>query len=333
MSAKNFESAGKISIKPFCDPTVENMGLENYNYVVYPGTFQVENLAAVEQNGKTRYLTGLNEFAPEVKNILDDEKRKAVIKDIRETIIQLERERAFNNDLAIGDKDFWNKVEMFKPDNADIWSKVMLRLGNDDIVLDPVNNLDHLLIIKAIENGGFSLVATSHEDCKRNKKKWYLDRQIDTIASKMSTTKLRNKALSILQDLSEENPRMLFYIAKNIDGSSVQYTNRTLQDVIYDNLDKYINGLGHDADKKRCARLFIEASELSNDILKVKSIIKDAAFYKYIIAKADGVLYEASQNIMLGRNISEVLEFLLNPANEDVLDTLMAKVENIWGGR
>lgn len=326
---KNLASLGKVSIKPYVDPTKENMGLENYNYVVFPRTYQVESLAAIEQNGKMRYLNGLNEFAPEVKAIKDPEKREAVIKDIRETVSILERERAFNV-IDPEDKDFWSKVTMFKPDNQEIWGNITLRLGNDDMFLDPANNADHLIIIKAIEGNGFSLVAPSYEDCKRTNKKWYLDRQIDTMSTKISTTKLKNKALAILQELFDEEPRKLFYIAKNIDSSSVQYTNKTLSDIIYDNLDKYINGFAHEADKKKCANTFIETAKLGNDELKIKAVIRDASFYKYISPKADGVLYETSQNIMLGRNNAEVLEFLKNPVNEDVLDTIMAKVELNW---
>jgi hypothetical protein len=33
---------------------------------------------------------------------------------------------------------------------------------------------------------------------------------------------------------------------------------------------------------------------------------------------------------MLGRNVSDILEFLKNPTNEDMLDLLMAKVETLW---
>jgi hypothetical protein len=33
---------------------------------------------------------------------------------------------------------------------------------------------------------------------------------------------------------------------------------------------------------------------------------------------------------MLGRNVSEILEYLKNPVNEDMLDLLMAKVEELW---
>lgn len=328
MSTK-LENMGKVTIKPYTDPNQENMGLEKYNYVVFPNTFQVETLAAVEQNGKTRYLTGLNEFAPEVKQIKNPEQKAAVIKDIRKTVALLESERAFNQ-IDPEDKDFWNKVEMFKPNNSEVWGKVYIKLGNDDVVLDPKENLDHLIIVKAIENGGFSLIASNFEEAKRTKAKWYLDRQIDTISTKTSISKLRNKALAILQELSEEEPRKLFYIAKNLDGNSSQYTNKTLQDVIYDNMDKYVNALGYDNDKKRCANTFIDYSNMSIEDLKIKAIIKDASFYKFIILKPDGMLYEASQNVMLGRNVSDILEFLKNPTNEDMLDLLMTKVEDIW---
>ncbi len=328
MSTK-LEQMGKVTIKPYTDPNQENMGLEKYNYVVFPNTFQVETLAAVEQNGKMRYLTGLNEFAPEVKLIKETARKNAVIKDIRETVALLERERAFNQ-LDPEDKEFWSKVELFKPDNSEIWGKVQLKLGNDDIMLDPKENLDHLIIVKAIENGGFSLVAQNFEEAKRTKAKWYLDRQIDSVATSVSITKLKNKAGAILEQLSEENPKKLFYIAKNIDANSAQYSNRTLPGIIYGNLDKYINGKSYDNNLKRCATTFIENSEMSIEDLKIKAIIKDASFYKFIIVKPDGMLHESSQNVMLGRNVSDILEYLKNPTNEDMLDLLMAKVEDIW---
>ena len=326
---QKLENLGKVSIKVFTDPNQENMGLEKYNYVVFPNTFQVETLAAIEQNGKSRYLTGLNEFAPEIKLIKDADKRKAVIKDIRETIVLLEKERAFNF-LDPEDKDFWSKVEMFTPGNSEIWSKIYLKLGNNDQFLNPKENLDDLILVKAIESGGFSLVAASFEEAKMTKKKWYLDRQIDTFASKTTVTKLRNKALAILQDLSDNEPRKLFYITKNLDANSSQYNNSTLPDLIYENMDKYINGLAYDADKKRCATTFLELSKLSIEDLKLKCIIKDACFYQFIIVKPDGMLYEVTQNIMLGRNVADVLEYIKNPINESVLDLLLSKVEDTW---
>lgn len=319
----------KVKIKAYCDPTIENMGLENYNYVVFPNTFQVESLAAIEQNGRTVYLTGLNEFAPYVKSIKDEKKKAAVIKEIRETVATLERERAFNQ-IDVEDKDFWTKVETFRSDNAEVFGKLMLKLGNDDLILDPANNLDHLMIVKAVEGGGFSLVAPSYDDARKFNKKWYLDREIDTVASKISVTKIRNRALSVLNEMADDEQRKLFYIIKSIDGNSIQYTNRTLADTIYSNLDRYINGLSFEGNIKRAAQTFLDLSEMNNEDLKLKAIIKDAVFVKFIAAKSDGVLYETSSNALMGRNTAEALEFLKNPANDDVLDTLMAKVEQMW---
>jgi hypothetical protein len=325
----NLEKIGTIAIRPYSDPKQENMGLENYNYVVFPGTFQLESLAAIEQNGKARYLTGLNEFAPEVKGIKDTEKKKAVIAEIRKTVALLESERNFNH-VKPEDADFWNKIEMFKPDNSAIWGKISLKLGNDDIYLKPKDNLDHLIIVKAIENGGFSMVASSFEEAKTKRLKWYLDKQIDTVAVKVGVTKLKNTALSLLQSLSEETPKKLFYIAKNLDKNSSQYTNKTLEGVVYDNLDRYINGLAFDKDLRRCAQSFIDFSNLSIEDLKLNCIIKDACFHRYIISKPDGMMYEASQNVMMGRSPSDLLEYLKNPTNQDMLDLLMEKVERLW---
>ena len=74
---------GRIQIKPYIDPNTENMGLEYYSMVVFPGVTHQEQLAALERNGVVRYVTGLDEFATEVQNIPDNSQREAVIKNIR----------------------------------------------------------------------------------------------------------------------------------------------------------------------------------------------------------------------------------------------------------
>ena len=61
------------------------MGLENYGTVaLYDGVYHTEQLCCLENNGIKRYVSGLNEFAPEVKGMLkNDEEREAKIKEIR----------------------------------------------------------------------------------------------------------------------------------------------------------------------------------------------------------------------------------------------------------
>ena len=66
---------GKMSIKPYFDPNLENMGLEKYGLTLYDGVYHQEQLACIENNGIKRYVTGLNEFAPEVKLIKDKDEK------------------------------------------------------------------------------------------------------------------------------------------------------------------------------------------------------------------------------------------------------------------
>lgn len=329
---EKYAKSGRIAIKPYVDPSVQNMGLENYNLVVFPGTAQREPMACIEQNGRIRYLNGLDESAPEIKGIQDTEKREAKIKEIRSIVAMLEFEKHYN-ELDIEDPKFWSNVQTYKPNNSEFWSKIQIECANDDIILDPVNKTEDLLIVLAIEAGGFPIVAKSLEDCKSgvHKRKWFLDRQIDTAATRVSSSKLKNKALTMLTEIADEKPRKLFYIAKLVDSNSMQYKNGTLPDVIYDNMDEFINGYGAESNVKKAANQFMDIAGLDMQELKIRSMIKDATFYKYIILKGDGLLYYAKDNVMLGRNPSEVYEYLSNPMNEDVLVKLQDQVEKIWG--
>lgn len=52
------------------------MGLEQYGLSLHDGVFHEESLACLEMNGVKRYVTGLNEFAPEVKLLPKDKKKQ-----------------------------------------------------------------------------------------------------------------------------------------------------------------------------------------------------------------------------------------------------------------
>jgi hypothetical protein len=326
-----FKTAGKISVRPYSDPKKENMGLETYNMVVFPGTVQREPMACIEQNGRIRYLNGLDESAPEVKAISDPEKQKAKIREIRSIVAMLEFEKNYTT-IDIEDVDFWNKVETYKPNNSALWSTITMEVANDIINLDPANKTEDLLKVLAIEAGGFPIIAKSKEDCSSgtHKRKWYLDRQIDTAVGKASVTKLKNKAISELDNISSEMPRKLFYIAKLISTVSTQYKNSTINDIIYDFLDEYINGNESETSIKKAAQQFIDYASLEMQELKVRSMVRDATFYKFIIQKGDGLLYYSKDNVMLGRNSSEVYEYLVNPLNETILVMLQDQVEQTW---
>ncbi len=319
----------KIAIRPYFNSDMSNMGLENYGITLFDGVKHFEQLACLEINGVIRYITGLNEFAPEIKK-LDPERRDAKVKQIRETVCQLEKDLAANI-IEPDDKDFWNKVTLLKPNNMEFWNKISLACGNEPVYLDTTNPYD-LIKLYAIEAGGFSMIAKSYEDAKAKAvpPKFYLDKEEDTVAVRTQYKKMRNKALSELQKLFDKNSKKLFYVAKVVDINSPQYKTSTPIDIIYENMDRHINGEGAETNKERAVNQFMDAVNLDMETLKIKSIVRDSVFFKYIVTKPDGYIYHNKKGSLLGRNVSDVVEFLKSPLNEDILLDLSASCEKYW---
>jgi hypothetical protein len=319
-----------IAIRPYFDQTMDNMGLEKYNLTLFDNVYHEEQLACLEYNGIKRYVTGLNEFAPDVKN-LPEEERTAQIKHIRQVVAQLESELAANI-LDPEDTQFWNKVRLLKPDNDEFWGKITLRCGNEPLFLDPKKDPYDLIKLYAIEAGGFSIVAKNLEAATRSPKapKFYLDKVESTVSHRTEVSKLRNRALSELQKLYDKSANKLFLVAKVVDADSSQYTKSTPLDVIYENMDKFINGLSVERDKKRSAQQFIDVANDTMENLKLRAIVKDATRYKLIAGKSDGFIYHMATSANMGRTPADVIEYLKNPVNEEILMKLMPAVESYW---
>ncbi len=319
-----------IAIRPYFNPERENMGLESYGMSLHEGVWHQESLACLEMNGVKRYVTGLNEFAPEVKKLSPGEK-EVKVKEIRKAVAQLEAELAANI-IDPEDKDFWNQVTLLKPDNDKFWSRIELRCGNEPVYLDPERDPYDLIKIHAINAGGFSMISKSLKDAKKspNPKKFYLDLAEETVSTRTEYKKLKNKALVKLEDLYTKDNNKLMYVAKVVDSDSVQYTKSTQLDIIYENMDSYINGNGSESSKKRAAESFIAAADDSMKNLKIRALVKDAMFYRFILVKANGWIETLDSGVRLGKVPSEVSTFLLNAENEEVLKSLLDKVESYW---
>lgn len=331
VEVRTLNTPKKVSIKPYFDPAMENMGLENYGMALYDGVYHEEQLACLEKNGVKRYVTGLNEFAPEVKLIKNNEAKEARVRQIREYVCELEKDLA-SNVVDVNDKDFWDKVTLLKPNNDEFWGKITLRAGNDITFLDPENNPYDLIKLIAIEAGGFSIIAKSLESAHSmpTPPKFYLDKYEETISTKNENKKLRNKALAELQNLYDTNAKKLLYVTKAIVPGSPEYINSTPNDVMYEVMDDYINGLNFEKDKKRCAKTFLETSNFSIEDLKIKSIIKDAVFYKHLATKSDGFIYHIKSGTLLGRNNNDVLEYLKSPLNEEMMEIISEPIFSLW---
>jgi hypothetical protein len=133
-----------------------------------------------------------------------------------------------------------------------------------------------------------------------------------------------------LEKLYNKNQNKLYYVAKLLDANSAQYKKSTPNDIIYDNMDKFINGEAVDKDKRRTAQKFLDAAGLDLETLKIRAIVKDAGYYKMIATKADGFIYHMTTSTMMGRNPADAAEFLKNPLNEQILVELQKAVEVYW---
>ena len=321
---------GKIQIKPYIDPNSENMGLEDYRMVVFPGVTHEEQLAAIERNGVVRYITGLDEFATEVQNIPDTSQKKAIIKNIRIVVADLEQ-RLATNVLNIDDADFWNKVTLLRPENIKFWEKITMKVGNEPVHLSPLKDPYDLIKLMAIEAGGFDLIAKSYEDAQAKAKppKFYLDKETQTVSTKTIYKKLRNRAIRHLDELYSKNPKKLLYVTKVVDANSSTYKTHTPIDILYEACDEYIAGNSGEKPKVSTQR-FIDTCSLDMETVKLKALVKDASFFRMISLKPDGMLYHTKSSALLGRNVADVVEFLKNPLNEDLLVKLLGEVESLW---
>jgi hypothetical protein len=327
---QSLKRSSSLTIRPFIDNVNSNMGLEKYQMVLFEGIFHEEQIVCLENNGIKRYVTGLNEFAPEVKNLPEAE-REAMVKDIRSTVAQLEKELVANV-IDVNDPDFWNKVKLLRPDNDEFWGKIAMRFSNEPVYLDPQNDPYDLIKLRAIEHGGFSIVAKSLEVARREapKFKFYLDRFEETASIKTELKKLKNKAFAELQKLFDKNTNKLFYVCKVIDPNSTQYKKSTPVDILYDNMDKYISGETVDKDKRMTAQKFLDTCALDMETLKLRAVIKDANFYKLIATRGDGNIYHMKSGSMLGKNPSDILLYLKNPLNEEILLDVVTNTERYW---
>ena len=53
--------------------------------------------------------------------------------------------------------------------------------------------------------------------------------------------------------------------------------------------------------------------------LKLRALVKDAMFYRFIMVKSNGWIEPLDNSIRLGKVPSEVVEYLKNPENDEVL--------------
>lgn len=323
----------KATVRPYIDPNANGMGLAKYGQSVFDGIGHEEPITYLEAFGVGRFVTGLDEFAPEVDSIANSDDKAAKILEIRKSVAYLEQRMGGATQLDPDDANFWSKVKVLTPTNKDFWGRITMICGNDPVTLEPLKDPKDLIKLVAIKAGSFSMIAPSLLAAKQMDKvpQFYLDEHETTLSLNTELKKLRNKAGALLENLFEKNQNKLFYVAKVIDGNSAQYRKNTSPDVFYDNMDKFLEGtLDANISKRKNAEKFIDICGLDMETLKLRSIIKDANFVRLISARSDGMIYHMATSTPMGKTPTEALAFLQNPLNDNVLRDLTAAVEALW---
>ena len=327
-----FNSLGTISIKPLVDNSNPNtLGLNDHGLAIFPSTQQREQITAYESNGIVRYASGLDEFAPEIQEITDQRIKEQKIKDIRIMVSYLERVIGRNH-VDVNDEHFWDKVKTIHPNNAAFWNTVYIICDNNQRVLEPLKDPMDMILLLAIEAGGFSIVAKSYDDAMalQNPPKFYLEKSLEKVGKQANVKRLKNNALAKLNMVSEKNKKQLLYLVKLCDKSGVDLKYTTPTDILYDIADDYINGKLSDSSDEFCSKRFLEMASLPFDLLEIKAIVSDSAYYHIIQFKGDNKIYHTKSGVMLGRNVKEVAEYMQNPLNQDIYNSIKTEMLKNW---
>lgn len=315
-----------VRVRPYVPPGFTFMGFENYGQVLFEGCKQKEYLAYYTINGVKRYKTGLDEFAPYVKE-LPENVRIQKVREIKEEVARLEKELAFNT-INTKDPDFWDKVKLLRADNEAFWKEMYIELSNEGLILDLENPKDRLLY-HAIKAGGFSLIAPSYKEAGNNAKKYlfYLDSDDDKMSDELAEKKIKNKALALLSKMEEENRfDELLSIAKILLENGIKYTKDYRLGELYNSLDEYLGRPGDIINK--CER-FIALANMDVKELKVMAILSDLLYLKKVYYRdLDRMYYCTYTNSFLGKNMEEMVKYLLMPENKNVLIRIIENYRN-----
>lgn len=310
----------KISVRQYVDPEVFNMGLEGYGLSVFSGENgsggHKEWLGYQEIGNVPIYMTGLDPDADYVRKISDDAQREAVIAQIKEHKSILEGK--YGRDVI-------------DPKNTSFWSNIFIDMRVPILELDLTNPKDHILYC-AIKAGGFSEIAPSYQVAKESNKlfKFYLHEEHEVMNIKVELTKRRNKARIALEKIYESDAEHLFLIAKVFLPIEKGYSRKTALDTLYDDINNRIDGMNDKLNLSEYPKQFVELSNLDKIDLRIKAIVKECTYQRYINKNKDNILISSITNNSLGKTEEDVIEYLKNPLHQEDLLGFTDKLEKIW---
>lgn len=287
----------KIVIKQIANPDNPDIGIK------YVGA---KEYATVKVGRDGKVVTGLDEHSLDITNLPEKEAKvkSAEVKKIRE-----------NLEKVLGQ-------ESLRPDSS-FWLDFMIVL-EDEITLDPSNPRDQLVEKFLVAN---RYVAPSLEEIKNNEIYanciFYLFREEEEITRSAQKQKAKDKAISRLFNLNEDDPNRLKIVASYIFGFDAK-ADLSVEEA-YIKLKEFLSNPDADEEKKNIAK-FLEACEKSPEEILTKQIF-DKAIKKRLVSTRGGIYRR--DNEVYGNNYEEALEFLSLPEHSGELASLKKAVDKI----
>lgn len=297
-----------ISIEPYFDADVPNMGFERYGLNTAPGSETTEYISK-DVNG--RYMTGLDIHAPSVVYLEDEEEKAAKIKEIEATVSRLE------SVFGVGALD---------ARNAQFWNDFTIKLGYSGKSIDPQSPRDELAY-HAVKSGGFSAIAPSLEKAREGDYKFYLRQMEQDSELKIQRSLQLKRAGSELIQMYENDQHKMYLVAKVVLNPNSEFTPTTPKGIIYEKLEQFIEGTIVKDNKKATVKQFVDACKMTKESLYVQGLIRDALYYSVVQKEPDGYIYNRETETRLGKNEKDAVKFIENPSHQSELENLKTRVE------
>lgn len=203
----------------------------------------------------------------------------------------------------------------FDSESGQSWLKnYTIKVDHDITALDP-KNVEHSFILHILKTfGGFGLIAMTDnaiDESAVNNFKFMVSDELSEVGNRVSKKEIKLNALTKLRELWLSNTNRLCLLANYIFPANVSVgDNKTLA---FDKLEEFITKTTGDAE------LFLRVTELDPEYVQTVVMVKSAIHRGIIRKETDGQYSLHSSGTKLGRNEEEVIVFLTNPANRDLL--------------
>jgi len=200
-------------------------------------------------------------------------------------------------------------VNFDSPEGIKFLDNFQININHDSFVLN-TENMEHAFIYQIlIANDGLGLISFNEEE-------WSTepfvaeDKELE-MKSKVDKLAVEAEAMSTLLTLRKKTPAKMFNLAKYIFDTTAGILN---EDIAFTKLYEYLTT----GNKFNNSNEFLAILREDFDLVDTTVYVKEA-ISKHIIRSNNGTYENYVDRTKLGRNLTEIVNFLRNPQNVDIL--------------